>query len=97
MFSILHHRRNPRLLISRGVTPRARPPPMLFRILVINKRLAMLIISSWLIARDFYDGEIAVALAEDGVHFFQGAVGGFGVEEVYDWDHEGVAVEWSED
>ena len=57
----------------------------------------MLIISSWLIARDFYDGEIAVAFAEDGVHFFQGAVGGFGVEEVYDWDHEGVAVEWSAD
>lgn len=33
-----------------------------------------------------------MAFAEDAVHFLEGAVGGFGVEEVDAGDHEGVAV-----
>lgn len=34
-----------------------------------------------------------MAFAEDGVHFFQGAVCGFRVEEVDDREYEGVAVQ----
>ena len=54
----------------------------------------MLIISSWLITCDLNDCEIAVAFAEDAVHFFKRAVCGLRVEEVYDRYHEGIAVEY---
>ena len=90
VLSILY-RSNPSLF-SR-VAPRARPSLMLFRLLIIHKRLAMLVISSWLITCDLDDCEITVAFAENAIHFFKRAVCSLWVEEVYDRNHEGVAVE----
>ena len=65
---------------------------MFLRLFVIDEQFSLLTIPSRLIARDFDKGEVGAAFAEDGVHFFQGAVGGFGVEEVDDGEDEGVAV-----
>ena len=73
----------------------ARPPLMLLRLLVINKKLAALAIASWLIAGDLDDGEVGVAFAEDRIHFFQGAAGRFGVEEVDYREDESVTVDSS--
>ena len=68
------------------------PPRMLLRLLVIDEQLSLLAIPSRFIAGDFHDGEVGAAFAEDAVHFFQGAVCGFRVEEVDNWEYEGVAV-----
>ena len=64
---------------------------MLLRFLVVDEELSLLAIAPRLITGDFHEGEVGVAFAEDGVHFFQGAVCGFRVEEVDDWEDEGVA------
>ena len=64
---------------------------MLLRLLIIDEQLPLLAVPSWLIAGDFYDGKVGAAFAEDAVHFFQGAVCGFRIEEVDDWEYEGIA------
>ncbi len=65
---------------------------MLLRLLILNQQFPFLPIPSRLLPRDLDDREVGVAFAEDAVHFLEGAVGGFGVEEVDAGDHEGVAV-----
>lgn len=65
---------------------------MLLRLFIINKQFTFLPIPSRLIAGDFHKAEVGAAFAEDAVHFFQGAVGGFGIEDVDDGEYEGVAV-----
>jgi hypothetical protein len=46
----------------------------------------------WFLLGFLDDVEDAGCLAEDAVHFFEGAVGGLGVEEVDDREDEGVAI-----
>lgn len=65
---------------------------MLLPLFVIDERFSLLAVPSRLLAGCLHQGEVGAAVAEDGVHFFQGAVCGFGVEEVDDGDYEGVAV-----
>lgn len=65
---------------------------VLLGLLIINEGFTALAIPSGFVAGDFDDGEPGVALAEDAVHFLKGAVGGFGVEKVDDWEDAGVAV-----
>ena len=65
---------------------------MLVRLFVVDEQFALFAVASRLVAGDCDDGEVGVAFAEDAVHFFQGAVGGFGVEDVDDGEDEGVAV-----
>jgi len=65
---------------------------MLLRLIVINENFAVLPESSWLLLGDADDAEDGLAFVEDGVHFFEGAVGSFRVEEVYDGENECVAV-----
>ena len=74
------------------MTENTSPPCMLLRLLVVDKKLALLAIPSRFIAGDFHDGEVGAAFVEDAVHFFQGAVCGFGVEEVDGGEYESVAV-----
>lgn len=68
---------------------------MLLRLIILDQRFPALAIAARLIVRDLHDREPAggaFRFAEDAVHFFEGAVGGFRVEEVGYWDDEGVAV-----
>ncbi len=65
---------------------------MLVRLVVVDEQFALFAVASRFLAGDCDDGEVGVAFAEDAVHFFQGAVGGFGVEDVDDGEDEGVAV-----
>lgn len=83
------------LLRTRMIRQHTSPPLMLLRLLVINQQLSTLPIAPRLIARDLDNREVRVAFAEDAVHFFERAVGCFGVEEVDGRDHEGVAGGWS--
>ena len=71
---------------------------MLLRLLITNQQLPIPPIPSRFLPRNFHDlnprpKPVSVCrgrFAEDGVHFFEGAVGGFGVEEVDDGEDEGV-------
>jgi hypothetical protein len=77
---------------------------MLLRLLIINQRIPTLIISMRHLARYLDHIEAAfdgtpdtrgglggfVCFDEDAVHFFEGAVGRFRVEEVDDGEDEGV-------
>ncbi len=65
---------------------------MELRLLIINKRFSVFAVSSRFIACYFDNVEDGGCFAEDDVHFFEGAVGGFGVEEVDAGEYEGVAV-----
>lgn len=65
---------------------------MLVRVLVVDQQLPFLTVPPRLVAGDLHQGEVGAAFAEDGVHLFEGAVGGFGVEEVDDGEYEGIAV-----
>mgnify|MGYP007115606517 CR=1 FL=1 len=58
---------------------------------VLRLELAMLIIAVRLFDRDRRGIPNACRLLEDGVHFFQGAVARFRVEEVHTRNHEEVA------
>lgn len=65
----------------------------LLSILIRNKQLASLSISSRFLSSNFDDGKSALPtmdFVEDFVHFFERAVGGFGEEKVYARHHEGV-------
>lgn len=64
---------------------------MFLRLLIPNKQLTTLAVTLGLLLRDPHDRKDAVAFPEDGIHFFQGAVGGFGVEEPDAGDDEGVS------
>lgn len=66
------------------------PPRVLFRLFVVDEQFSLFAISSRLIARDSHEGEVGAAFAEDGVHLFEGAVGGLRVEEIDDGEDEGV-------
>ena len=66
---------------------------MLLCFFVVDEQFPLGAIPSRLVAGDLHNGEIGAAFAEDGVHLFEGAVGGFGVEEVDDWDYKSVAVQ----
>lgn len=77
---------------------RAPPPRTLLRhlrIIVTDKQLAILSVTSGHLVGDLDDVEDACCFVEDFVHFFEGAVGGFWVEEVDAGDDEGV--DYSED
>ena len=66
---------------------------MFLGLIVRDQQLAVLAVAARLVVRDLDDGEPArgtVCFAEDGVHFFEGAVGGFGVEEVGYGNDEGI-------
>jgi hypothetical protein len=65
---------------------------MLLRLVVVDKQLSVLAVAAGFFTSSLDDGEDRVGLAENGVHLLQGAVGGFGVEEVDDGDDESVAV-----
>ena len=66
---------------------------MLSRFFVLDEHLSFLAISLRRFLGNSDDIEDGCGLAEDGVHLLQGAVGGFGVEEVDDGEHEGVTGE----
>lgn len=65
---------------------------MLLRLIIINQQLSILPKPLGFISSDFDGGEVGVAFAKNGIHFFEGAIGGFGVEEVDDWEDECVSV-----
>lgn len=67
---------------------------MFLGLIILDQQLPTLPIAARLIVRDLHDREpacCAFGFAEDAVHFFEGAVGGFRVEEVGYGDYEGVA------
>jgi hypothetical protein len=70
----------------------AAPSPMLIRIEVIDEQVSVLVEAVWCHAwsSDVDDVQDTARFVEDFVHFFEAAVGGFGVEEVDDGDYEGV-------
>lgn len=74
--------------------PDARTPLMLLRFLVVDKEFAVFAVAARFRVRDADNGEDGRRLEEDAVHLFEGAVGGFWVEEVDDGEDEGVAVGW---
>lgn len=57
---------------------------VLLSVLVVDEEFAMLAVAVGLVAGDGDDVEDTSRLVEDGVHFFEGSVGGFGIEEVDD-------------
>jgi hypothetical protein len=59
---------------------------------VLRLKLAVLIIAVGLFDRDSHNVEDVGRLLEDGIHFLQGTVAGFGEEEVYSREHKEVAV-----
>lgn len=64
---------------------------MLLGVLIVDEKLAVLAVAMGLVAGDRDQVEDAVRLVEDRVHLFQGAVGGFGVEEVDDGEDDCIA------
>jgi hypothetical protein len=73
---------------------------MIFGIFVVDESLSILSITTWFGVCDFDDVEerleegafaFSVRFSEDRVHFFQRTVGSLGIEEVDDWNDEGVA------
>lgn len=64
---------------------------MFFRLVVVDEQLSVLSVAARLLASVLYDVENGGCLAENGVHFLQGAVGGFRVEKVDHGDDEGVS------
>ena len=64
---------------------------MFLRIFVIDDGIAELVVAAGFFAGDANDGKDGFGFAENRVHFFEGTVGGFGVEEVDDGEDEGVA------
>lgn len=59
---------------------------------VVDEQFTVLAVATGLVARNLDQTPYGLGLAEDGVHFFQGAVRGFGVEQVDDGEDEGVAI-----
>ena len=84
--------RAPLPLLSTPHTQNTRPPLRHICILVLDKHLTILTISMRFFLCDLDDCEDGIAFGEDGVHLFEGAVGGFRVEEVDDWEDEGVTI-----
>lgn len=76
-------------LLMRNVT---RASLMLLRLLVVDEQFTVLAIPTGFFLGDSHNREDGMRLVEDRVHFFEGSVGGFGVEEVDHGDDEGVAV-----
>lgn len=64
---------------------------MFLRLVVVDEQLSVLSETAGLVASTLYDVEDGGCLAEDGVHFLQGAVGSFRVEKVDHGDDEGVS------
>lgn len=67
----------------------ARAPEGLLEVLGLE--VAVLVVVVGLLEGDFRGVEDACALLEDVVHFLEGAVAGFGEEEIHDREDEGVA------
>ena len=67
---------------------------MLICLRVVDEQLSILAIPAGLLARNSDNGPDGFGLVEDCVHFFEGAVGCFGVEEVDDGEDEGVAIDY---
>ena len=65
---------------------------MLSRLFILNEYLSLLAIPPRLFLGDTDGAKDGCRLAEDGIHFLEGAVGCLGVEEVDDGEDEGVAV-----
>lgn len=63
----------------------------IFDVVDCVEELAFLAVHVWFVAGGADEIEDAGGFAEDAVHFFEGAAGGFGVEEVGDGEDEGVA------
>ena len=61
---------------------------MFLRLLIVNKQFSILAISQRLVFGGRDHREPAFGLSENGVDFLEGAVSGFGVEEVDDWEDE---------
>lgn len=55
------------------------------------EELALLAVHVWFVAGGADEVEDAGGFAEDAVHFFEGAAGGFGIEEVGDGEDECIA------
>lgn len=67
---------------------------MFVRLRVVDKQLSILAVATGLFARNPDNGPDGFGLVEDCVHFFEGAVGCFGVEEIDDWEDEGIAINY---
>lgn len=65
---------------------------MLVCLRVVDEQFSVLAIPTRLVARNPDEGPDGFGLVEDSVHFFEGAVCGFWVEEVDDGEDEGVTV-----
>ena len=94
MLDILHAPRAPLLPLSpKNISSTRYPRMMNLRLFVIDQNFAMFSISAWLNIGLMYNSEPAFqarGFLEDDVHFFEGAVGGFGVEKVNGGEDEGV-------
>jgi len=66
---------------------------MLLGIVIRDEQLAILAIAPRRLLRNLHDIENRRRIVEDGVHFFERAVGRLGIEEVDDRDDEGIAGE----
>lgn len=65
---------------------------MLVCLRVVDEQFSILAIPTGLFARNPDNGPDGFGLVEDCVHFFEGAVGCFGVEEVDHGEDEGVTI-----
>lgn len=65
---------------------------MLVCLRVVDEKLSVLAVPARLVARNPDQRPDGFGLVEDCVHFFEGAVCGFGVEEVDDGEDEGVTM-----
>jgi hypothetical protein len=85
----------PHLLPERHARPPladdTRASKVLLTLIVVDEDLTVLTVAAGFLFRGLDDGEDVAGLLEDGVHFLEGAVGGFGVEEVDHGDYEGVS------
>jgi len=91
------HTSNHRFVSSTSHT--IRPESMFFRRFIVDKQLSVLSIAQRLILGCINDAEPAppatLCFAEYDVDFFEGAVSGFGVEEVNDWEDK--CIDYGED
>ena len=63
---------------------------MLFGLLIVDENFAMLTVTAWLILGSPDNCEDVLCLLEDGIHFLKRAVSGFWIEEIDDWEDEGI-------
>lgn len=89
-----HASRGSLLKVSHACTSlrsKAGASEMLFGLLIVDDNFAALTVTAWLILGSPDNCEDVLCLLEDGIHFLKRAVSAFWIEEIDDWEDEGIA------